>query len=364
MGAVLSVAATLAANAAPARVLAVGDSITANTSVNYRAHLGMAALERGCDLDFVGDYADATTQVGSRFSAISGIRADTVDTSYISTWMRNARPDVVLIHLGTNDSWQGRPAAATVTSLGNIIDKVRQVNPNAKVFLAQIIPATVPGLNALATQLNARIPALAAAKSTAASPVVVVDQNTGFNAAADTSDGVHPTVNGQNKMGARWFDALMTARICPAGPRLVNLAAGRPLNASAASTSASAHQIIDGDVRAGGWVSYSSSAVPQSMEVDLGKASIVEYLELTHSATSPSSTDTNTTRAYRVEVSLNRTDWTTVATVTGNTAGRTSHDLAPTAARYVRLTADSPNAYGLSYNQVTLREFRIMGVPE
>ena len=101
------------------------------------------------------------------------------------------------------------------------------MNPNTKVFLAQIFPATVTGLNALATQLNALIPALAAAKTTAASPVTVLDQNTGFDAAADRSDGLHPTVNGQNRMGARWFDAMMTARFCAAEPRWVNLAEGR-----------------------------------------------------------------------------------------------------------------------------------------
>lgn len=361
---VLSSVAAPGVQAAPIRVLTVGDSITANGSINYRSHLAAAALQRGCELAFVGEYADASTQVATRHSAISGIRADTVDASYITPWMRNARPDVVLIHLGTNDSWQGRPAAATVGSLGNIIDKVRQVNPGARIFLAQIIPATLPNLNGLASQVNALIPGLAAAKTSAASPVTVVDQATGFNAAADTSDGVHPTQNGQNKMGARWFEAMVAAGVCKAGPRLVNLAEGRPLNTSGGTSGGTLHLAVDDDIGQGGWDSWSASAAPQSIEVDLGKISTLEYLELTHSARSPVATDVATTRGYRIELSQNRSNWTTVVTVTGNLAGRTSHDISPTAARYVRLTVDNPSAYGLSYNQVLIREFRVMGLPD
>ena len=352
------------AQAAPVRVLTVGDSITASSSTNYRLLMARSALERGCDLVFVGEYADSTTAVATRHSAISGIRADTVDNSYINTWIRNGSPDVVTIHLGTNDSWQGRPATATVASLGSIIDKVRLVKPQAKIFLAQIIPSTLPALNALAMQVNALIPALAASKTTAASPVIVVDQATGFNPAVDTSDGVHPTQNGQNKMGARWFDALMTAGVCKAGPRLVNLAQGRPVNTLPATASKSMHLAVDEDVRGSGWSSTYNTALAQSLEIDLGAPSVIRYLELTHAATGPTQTDTATTRAYRIELSTDRTTWTPVVTVTNNLLGRTAHEIAPTTARHVRLTIDSPNATGLSSNTATIREFRVMGLPQ
>jgi hypothetical protein len=50
----------------------------------------------------------------------------------------------------------------------------------------------------------------AATNSTAESPVVVVDQFTGFNAAAgmDTSDGVHPNAIGSTKLATKWRLAL------------------------------------------------------------------------------------------------------------------------------------------------------------
>jgi lysophospholipase L1-like esterase len=364
MIAAVALVAAPATQAQTIRILTVGDSITASSSTNYRLPMARAALARGCDLAFVGEYADSSTSVATRHSAISGIRADTVDNGYINTWMRNGLPDVVTIHLGTNDSWQGRPAAATLASLGSIIDKIRLVNPRATIFVAQIIPSTLPALNALAMQLNALIPGLAASKTTSTSPVTVVDQASGFFAAADTSDGVHPTMNGQNKMGARWFDALVAAGVCKAGPRLINLAEGRPVNTSVLSSSGTPHQAFDDDVRGTGWNQRSSLTVPQSMEIDLGALSSVRYLELTHSATGPTQTDTSTTRGYRIELSADRSVWTTVALVSNNQQGRTAHTIAPTRARHVRLTIENPNIYGLSSNTVAMREFRVMGLPE
>jgi hypothetical protein len=59
--------------------------------------------------------------------------------------------------------------------------------------------------------LNAMIPGWASSNSTAASPIAVVDQNTGFNPASgsDTGDGVHANTSGSMKIAAKWFSAVM-----------------------------------------------------------------------------------------------------------------------------------------------------------
>jgi len=56
--------------------------------------------------------------------------------------------------------------------------------------------------------LNARIVSWAAGISTAASPVRVVDQFTGYDAGQDNGDGVHPNAGGAAKIAARWYSAL------------------------------------------------------------------------------------------------------------------------------------------------------------
>ena len=57
--------------------------------------------------------------------------------------------------------------------------------------------------------LNAAIPAWAASESTAQSPVIVVDQWTGFDTDADTYDGVHPNASGDAKIAQNWLEALI-----------------------------------------------------------------------------------------------------------------------------------------------------------
>ena len=84
-----------------------------------------------------------------------------------------------------------------------IIDVLRADNPDVKIFVAKIIPgnqedpaANEAGHNNVIV-FNNRIPALAAEKSTSRSPVIVVDQWTGFDPSVHTIDGCHPTAAGE-----------------------------------------------------------------------------------------------------------------------------------------------------------------------
>lgn len=48
----------------------------------------------------------------------------------------------------------------------------------------------------------------AAANATASSPILVVDQHTGFVSTTDTVDGVHPNAAGSVKIATKWYAAL------------------------------------------------------------------------------------------------------------------------------------------------------------
>ena len=57
--------------------------------------------------------------------------------------------------------------------------------------------------------MNVAVRALATELNNSCSPVVAVDQNTGFNVTTDLkADGVHPTRSGFEKLAGRWFVAL------------------------------------------------------------------------------------------------------------------------------------------------------------
>ncbi|MBF0433457.1 MAG: hypothetical protein HQK83_19425 [Fibrobacteria bacterium] len=143
------------------------------------------------------------------------------------------------MHLGTNDAAGSKePTETTIGELSQIIDILRDDNPDIFIFLAQIIPvATNAESNAINTALNEAMPALQTLKSTKQSPIVLVDHNSFWDAyyksdTADCYDNVHPSPRGEEKMATRWFNAFNTHF----GPKVISPNGGEQLTAGALDT--------------------------------------------------------------------------------------------------------------------------------
>jgi hypothetical protein len=212
------VAAPAVSAAAPVRIMPLGDSITAGPGC-WRALLWDRLQKTGfTNIDFVGTQMGGGCSVpfdedheGHAGMAATGI----ADQNLLPGWLAATTPDIVLMHLGTNDMWGGTiPTAAILTAYSKLVDQMRASNPNMKIIVAQIIPMNPPSCTVCAQEvvaLDAAIPAWAAGKTTAQSPITVVDQWTGFNSATDSVDGVHPNDIGFQKMSDRWYPAVAAA---------------------------------------------------------------------------------------------------------------------------------------------------------
>ena len=240
LGVALPAAPGAAQSTTPVKIMPLGDSITDSYNgrpdlfpagrPSYRYRLWNKLTEAGFGVNFVGgQYGDDGEPVGYSFDqdheGHSGWRADQV-LPYVEGWARAVLPDVVLLHLGTNDVFQsdGDDAAGyvdtttnaqTINELSQIIDKLRLANPKVKVLLAAIIPGYKYKLQT--QDLNGRISTLAAQKNTSTSRVYLVDQWEGFDASTDTYDGVHPNGTGEYKMAERWYPTLVDALTAPSG---------------------------------------------------------------------------------------------------------------------------------------------------
>jgi lysophospholipase L1-like esterase len=127
------------------------------------------------------------------------------DAGDLVDWMTGQKPDIALIHMGTNDGSSG-DVAGVLNAYTAIVTAVRARNPNVRIFVAQIIPAS--GNPSWSSTLNASIPSWASANTTTASPITVVDQWTGFDASTMTVDGTHPNATGQAHMATAWMSAI------------------------------------------------------------------------------------------------------------------------------------------------------------
>ena len=211
------------ATPAAVRIWPLGDSITGGYEDygSYRRSLWMMLRAAGHRVDFVGtitQYYEGEPDDPDFDTNHDGHWAWSTDEilAKVDRWAKALTPDVVLVHLGTNDRFRGRKNADIVADLAEIIAKVRAVNPSAAFFVARIIPNASSGGDLLA--LNREIETLAAL-TTEASPVVIVDQYSGFVVESDTWDGLHPNKVGSEKMAVRWYEAVIRAiRTGGAGP--------------------------------------------------------------------------------------------------------------------------------------------------
>ncbi len=196
----------------PARIMPLGDSITqANTVLaSYRRPLWIKLQGAPFKSDFVGStrsnhngpnpYQDFDLDHEGHW----GWTANEV-ISMLNIWAAAARPNIALIHLGTNDLHAGQGADGVVFELRQIVGILRKQRPNIGIALAAIIPSS--GLDV--SGFNSKVKAAATQLDSPGSPVVSVDMQAGFSIATHSWDGVHPNAAGENFMAERWYPAII-----------------------------------------------------------------------------------------------------------------------------------------------------------
>ncbi len=207
------------------KIMPLGDSITrggpgADTAfASYRYYLDASLRASGYGADFVGSLASDYTrfifdqQHEGHGGYTTGMMVGTPSFSPLVSWLAaSPTPEIVLLHVGTNDALNGVPVAARLANVKQIVTLLRQRNPKVRVMVAQIIPTANATLNLKSglVEFNTALPSLVAGISTEASPVTVVDLYTGYDGVADNQpDGIHPRATGERKMAAAWQRALM-----------------------------------------------------------------------------------------------------------------------------------------------------------
>ncbi len=202
--------ATSAPAPATVRIQPLGDSITEGFLGldSYRVPLWPLLAAQGCDVDFTGSvHTEPDGVTDGDHEGHSGFRTDEIEAQ-LAGWLVGNAPDVVLLHLGTNDILQSVATNVADQNLRDIIGLLRVANPNVTVLLAQVIP-NEPANEAATLALNAAIATIAGDLDGPASPVLLVDHYTGYDGATLNADGIHPNATGEARMAQVWTDALL-----------------------------------------------------------------------------------------------------------------------------------------------------------
>ena len=243
--------------AGPIKILAVGDSITEgytpqdnNGNIlgtpSYRQEFANLLTNAGCDFEMVGRkttnytgnnpqntyYGNHEGYSGQRANHIlNGLNWDYTSnkpTAGSGSWsnpgitqmMLDDDPDVVLLHIGTNDLRGGDTVAGTATEIQQIISTIQSgTNSDTKVFIANVIPHYPntqwnSNVNQSITDLGNILNNTFNNPNNPVPNVYLADVNSNYLASYMQADMVHPNTDGENHIADAFHSALSTANIC------------------------------------------------------------------------------------------------------------------------------------------------------
>ncbi len=194
----------------PVRIMPLGDSITRR--VGYRPGLYFDLVGADYDVDFVGSVADSSGTYDRDHEGHAGFTTSDI-AAQLNSWLALNPPDVILLHIGTNeDPSFPYPSETKVEDLLNIIDGF---DPGITVLLARIINKVPNEL--LVTQFNDNVEAMALVRVSSGDKILVVDHESALNYVDDMDpDGIHPNTAGFSKMVPVWSNGLASfLPVCP-----------------------------------------------------------------------------------------------------------------------------------------------------
>lgn len=189
------------------RIMPLGDSITWGVGApghdSYRTDLYRRLTNAGLKVDFVGSKRSGTgpdrDNEGHPGWTITQISAN------IGRWLDAYRPDVILLHIGTNDMTRGLPNATE--HMTTLLDRIHRRAPQAQIFVAKVIGLGVePGLSGQAARTRAYNRSIERLVTARGKAFHLVDQSRVRG--VSLHDRVHPNEYGFLRMSWTWYRAL------------------------------------------------------------------------------------------------------------------------------------------------------------
>jgi lysophospholipase L1-like esterase len=197
------------------RILCLGASITfgvgSTTGNGYRKELRDMLTAAGATVEYVGTQTSGN-MANNANEGYPGFRIDQVMgfawNSY-GYW-----PNVVLVHLGTNDFVQGYNPQTSADSLGTLIDQVYQAigSSNPLVVVSKLLPNNRTTTESGIQKFNGLLDGIVSSRVKSGKNVLLVDMHSSDFSLADIGpDGTHPTDAGFHKMAGVWTTAIKSA---------------------------------------------------------------------------------------------------------------------------------------------------------
>jgi lysophospholipase L1-like esterase len=194
----------------PCKVMPLGDSITDGYEVpgGYRIKLWADIVGASKAINFVGSMQSGPPSLPDKdhegHPGWDILQIDEISANAIATY----QPDIILLHIGTNDILYTNDLVNAPARLAHLIDTIAATAPKSTLIVASIIPNADATMEADVEAYNAAIPGVVAAKAKTGYAVKFLDMHAAVGVGDLYTDGVHPIQSGYDKMADTWFPVL------------------------------------------------------------------------------------------------------------------------------------------------------------
>lgn len=194
------------------RIMPLGDSITYGYPApgGYRTRLYSLLASEGYSFDFVGSLTDngSPDLPDPNHEGHPGWRAIDLSAN-IAGWLNVSDPDVILLHIGTNDLSTGASSATTLDRLNTLMGQIISQKPGVRLIVSSVVPRT-DKTEFDSRSYNSGIPTLVSNFDSQGYNVSFVDIHAALTS-GDLYDGIHPNQGGYDKMANAWNGAIQSA---------------------------------------------------------------------------------------------------------------------------------------------------------
>ncbi len=203
---------TPAATGRVVKVMPLGDSITQAGGIvmGYKGYLLDKLVAARTRVDYVGSQvASGPSRLRDRqHEGHSGWQNSHFQPT-VGGFVARYAPDVIVLHIGTNDIWSNVDADTAITRLRDVLSRIYAAKSNTHVVLAKIVRMDV-GKDAAWQRYNSQIPGLVRAEQQRGHKISLADLSTSLTR-ADFTDGIHPTDTGHRKMANAFYLPVLAA---------------------------------------------------------------------------------------------------------------------------------------------------------
>jgi lysophospholipase L1-like esterase len=133
----------------------------------------------------------------------------------VTAWLQKGNPDVVLMHVGTNDASAGASNREFLQAYETLLCQMRTHNPNIRIVLSKLIGIDHTrygqGVADRIRSYNTVMGEWAKKETEPHSHITLVDVYSGFDYQTMTRDGKHPNEAGDQFMAERYLTAIQHA---------------------------------------------------------------------------------------------------------------------------------------------------------